>query len=360
MKLTDYRTLGKSGLIVSPLALGTMTFGNRHWGSPDDASKQLFDHYVDAGGNFVDTADVYSNGASERLVGKFIEDRKLRDSIVLSTKYSFHQSVLDSKPSVSKAANPNSGGNGRKNLYRSVDNSLRNLGTDYIDMYWMHVWDMVTPLEEVLQSMDNLVKAGKIRYYGFSDMPAWYAAKGSALAKAYHMAPPIAQQMHYALTERTLEQEHIPAAMDSGQGTVVWSPLAYGFLTGKYGNDGKGNLAEVNGRLNTFNPMFPEVTEKHWHILDVLRSVSKESGRSMAQLALAWVMRQKGITSTLIGASTLDQLRSNIDSLQIEISDEHLKKINDSSKLPMVNPYLIFNPVVIDNAVFGGNSVTSF
>jgi len=359
MKLTDYRTLGKSGLIVSPLALGTMTFGNTQWGSTDEVSKQMFDQYVDAGGNFVDTADVYSNGESERLIGKFIDDRKLRDSIVLSTKYSFHQGVLDAKPSSDKAANPNSGGNGRKNLYRSVDNSLKNLGTDYIDMYWMHVWDMVTPLEEVLQSMDNLVKAGKIRYYGFSDMPAWYAAKGSALAKAYNTAPPIAQQMHYALTERTLEQEHIPSAIDSGQGTVIWSPLAYGFLTGKYGNDGNGNLADGDGRLNKFNPMFPEVTEKHWHILDVLRSVSKESGHSMAQLALAWVTQQKGVTSTLIGASKLSQLQANIDSLQIEFSDEHLRKLNDASKLSMVNPYLIFNPAVIDNAVFGGNSVKS-
>ncbi|KKL46451.1 hypothetical protein LCGC14_2345450 [marine sediment metagenome] len=156
-----------------------------------------------------------------------------------------------------------------------------------------------------------------------------------------------------------LEQEHIPSAIDSGQGTVIWSPLAYGFLTGKYENDGNGNLDDADGRLNKFNPMFPEVTEKHWHILDVLRSVSKDSGHSMAQLALAWVTQQKGITSTLIGASKLNQLRANIDSLQIEFSNEHLKKLNDASRLSMVNPYLIFKPEVIDNAVFGGNSVKS-
>jgi len=351
MKLTDYRTLGKSGLIVSPLALGAMTFGNKSWGSPDAVSKDIFNHYVDNGGNFIDTADVYSGGESERLVGKFIADGKLRDQLVVSTKYSFYNG------GDKMLSNPNAGGNGRKNLNKSVEQSLKNLGTDYIDMYWMHCWDMVTPLEEVIQSMDNLVKSGKIRYYGFSDMPAWYAGKGSAFAKAYNTSPPIAQQMHYALTERTLEQEHLPMAKDSGMGTVVWSPLAYGFLTGKYKNDGNGNLSNSNGRLNTYNPMFPEVTQKHWDILDTLREVAKGTAYSMAQIALAWVAQKEGVTSTLIGASSLDQLKVNVASLDVKFSQDQLDRLDAVSRLPSVNPYLIFQPAVIDNAVFGGNRV---
>ena len=155
MQLNDRRTLGHSGLPVSPLALGTMTFGNKGWGSPDEVAREIFHAYVDAGGNFIDTADVYSGGRSEELVGSFITERKLRDDIVLASKYSFR------------------GGNGRKNLYRSLEGSLKRLGTDYLDLYWVHVWDAVTPAEELLGSMADLVRAGTVRYFGLSDVPAW-------------------------------------------------------------------------------------------------------------------------------------------------------------------------------------------
>ncbi len=346
MKLTDYRSLGQSGLIVSPLALGTMTFGQNNWGATDENSLNIFNGFIDAGGNFVDTADVYSGGHSEQLVGRYINDRKLRDQVVLATKYSFN----------TQKGNPNAGGNGRKNLYRAVEASLKRLNTDYIDIYWMHVWDMITPVEEVLQSLGDLVREGKIRYFGFSDMPAWYIAKAAAIAKAHNSPAPIAQQMYYALTERTIEHEHIPAALDAGQGIVPWSPLAYGFLTGKCSKDESGGIAKGNGRLDKYNPMFPVVTEQHWKILDVLKQVSEEGGYSMAQIALAWVIRKKGVTSTLLGVSKMEQLQSNIDSLSIKLTAEQVKKLDDVSSTNNMQLYNIFTPQV-NNSIFGGYDV---
>lgn len=182
MNLNSFRTLGRSGLVVSPLTLGTMTFGTPRWGSSDEVSQAIFNAYIDAGGNFVDTADVYSGGRSEELLGGFINSRKLRDKLVLATKFTFN----------TEPGNPNAGGNGRKNIYSSIEGSLRRLKTDYIDLYWLHAWDMVTPVEEVLQSLGDLVRAGKIRYFGFSNMPAWYIAKAATLATAYHVPGPIA------------------------------------------------------------------------------------------------------------------------------------------------------------------------
>ena len=214
MNLTDFRTLGRSGLIVSPLALGTMTFGTPRWGSPDAVSRAIFDAYVDAGGNFIDTADVYSKGRSETLVGDYIAERRLRDRLVLATKFSFHSG---------DAGNVNGAGNGRKNIHRALEGSLRRLQTDHIDLYWMHAWDLVTPIEEVLQSLGDLVRAGKIRYFGFSDLPAWYAAKAATLAAAHAVPGPIALQLEYSLVERSIEREHVAAARECGLGITPWS-----------------------------------------------------------------------------------------------------------------------------------------
>ena len=302
MNLTDYRTLGRSGLVVSPLGLGTMTFGNPAWGSPDDVSETIFSTYLDRGGNFVDTADIYSGGRSEELLGRFIRHSSSRDRIVLATKFGFN----------AHAGNPNAGGNGRKQIHRALEGSLRRLQTDYIDLYWMHVWDMVTPVEEVLHTLTDLVRQGKIRYFGFSDMPAWYAAKAGALACDGQLYAPIAQQLYYSLAERSIEREHLPAARDAGQGVVPWSPLAYGFLTGKYGRAADGGLATGSGRLDKFNPMFPQVTEQHWATLDTLRSIAEGTDHSMAQIALAWVARQPGVDATLTGVSSVEQLKANI------------------------------------------------
>ena len=253
MSLSNFRTLGRSGLIDSPLALGTMTFGTQRWGSPDAVSQAIFDGYVAAGGNFIDTADVYAGGRSEELVGHYMQERSLRDKLVLATKFGFN----------SQAGNPHAGGNGRKNIYRALEGSLRRLNTDFIDLYWLHVWDMVTPVEEVLQTLGDLVRSGKIRYFGFSDMPAWYATKAATLAAAHAVPGPIAMQMEYSLAARTLEQEHLPAARECGLGITPWSPLAAGFLAGKY--EREGNTATGTGRLTGPNPFGnTKFTDHNW------------------------------------------------------------------------------------------------
>ena len=338
MELTSLRTLGHSGLPVSPLALGTMTFGNKNWGSPDEISRAIFDAYVDAGGNFVDTADVYSGGRSEELVGGFIADRKLRDRVVLATKFSFN------------------GGNGRKNLHRALEGSLRRLGTDHIDLYWVHVWDAVTPAEELLQSMADLIRAGKIRYFGLSDVPAWYAARMATLAQVHNVPGPIALQLVYSLVERVIEQEHVPAAGELGMGITTWSPLGAGFLTGKYKRDANGQVSVGNGRLDSSNQPFRMFTERNWRILDVLREVSRQMDRPMSQVALAWALARPGVTSLIFGASKLEQFADNLASLKVELSAEQMQQLLAASAFESGNFYSLFQEQV-NRGIFGGTKV---
>ncbi len=265
LQLSERYTLGRSGLPVSPMALGTMTFGNKNWGSPDDISGAIFNAYLDAGGNFLDTADVYSGGNSEELLGKLITARNLREKVVLATKFSFQ------------------GGNGRKNLYRALEGSLRRLGTDYVDLYWMHVWDGVTPPEEMLQSMTDLIRTGRIRYFGLSDVPAWYVARICTLAEVSHVQGPVALQLPYALTDRELANQHVPVARQLGLALVPWSPLAGGFLSGKYTRDEAGNPQTGGGRLDLQNQPFRKFTDRNWRILDELRAVAQEAGESVSK-----------------------------------------------------------------------------
>lgn len=345
MSLTNFRTLGRSGLIVSPLALGTMTFGTPRWGSSDAVSQTIFNGYVDAGGNFIDTADVYSGGRSEELLGGYIADRSLRDRVVLATKFTFN----------AEKGNPNAGGNGRKNMHRALEGSLRRLRTDYVDLYWMHAWDMVTPVDEVLQSLGDLVRAGKIRYFGFSDMPAWYAAKAATLATAHAQPGPIALQVEYSLVERSIEREHGPAARECGFGITPWSPLAAGFLAGKYQRENEGATGE--GRLNGPNPFGNQkFTDRNWRVLDALRTVATQLDRPLAQVAMAWVSAQPGITSPILGASKLEQLHDNLASLDIRFTPGQLQMLDESSALDPAFPYGIFTPAV-NRSLFGGNSV---
>lgn len=350
MNLTAFRTLGRSGLIVSPLALGTMTFGTPRWGAPDEVSASIFNAYVDAGGNFIDTADVYSSGRSEELIGGYIENRNLRDKLVLATKFTFN----------AESGNPNAGGNGRKNMYRAIDLSLRRLRTDYIDLYWMHAWDMVTPVEEVLQSLGDLVRAGKIRYFGLSDLPAWYAVKAATLATAHAVPGPIALQLEYSLVERSIEREHLPAAHECGLGITPWSPLAGGFLAGKYSSTDAGATGE--GRLSGSNPFqgkFTKFTDRNWRVLDALRTVAAQVSSPLAQVALAWVSAQPGITAPILGASKLEQLHDNLDSLDIRLTPDQLLSLDESSALDLAFPYG-FTDDNVKRGIFGGVSVQGF
>lgn len=345
MSLTAYRTLGRSGLVVSPLALGTMTFGNPGWGSPDAVSEAIFNTYTDAGGNFVDTADVYSGGRSEELVGQYIADRKLRDQVVLATKFGFNAGK----------GNPHTGGNGRKNIYRALEGSLSRLKTDYIDLYWLHAWDAVTPVEEVLQTLGDLVQAGKIRYFGFSDMPAWFTVKAATLAQVHAIPGPIAMQLEYSLVERSIEREYRPVARECGLGITPWSPLAAGFLAGKYKRTDGGGTGE--GRLSGPNPFGnTKFTDQNWHVLDTLRTVAAELDRPLAQVALAWALAQPGITSPILGARKVEQLHDNVASLDIRFTPGQLRTLDEVSAPTPTFPYPIFTPV-INRSIFGGHTV---
>ena len=348
-KNIEYVTLGRSGLIVSPFCLGTMTFGNDRWGSPDEESRRIFHHYVEDGGNFVDVADVYADGKSEEVLGRFVAEAKVRDKIVLATKFTFNP----------QEGNPNAGGNGRKNIYRALEGSLQRLGTDFIDLYWMHVWDTITPVEEVVDTLTTLVRSGKIRYYGFSDVPAWYAARAVTLAQERGLEPPIALQLEYSLVERNIEREHIPAAQQLGLGICPWSPLASGFLAGKYTREGasssKGSRLEV--LQGSDNPVFQKFTERNFKIVDSLTEVAKQMGRSAAQVALNWVATQTGITSTIIGATKIKQLEDNLAALSFEIPAELRKKLDEASALEPAHPYMFFGEV-LQGRIRGGVKVT--
>lgn len=347
MSLTDFRTLGRSGLVVSPLALGTMTFGTARWGSPDEVSEAVFNEYVDAGGNFLDTADVYAKGRSEELLGGYVASRRLRDQVVLATKFAFN---------AGPPGNPHAGGNGRKNIYRALEGSLRRLRTDYVDLYWLHVWDMVTPVAEVLHILGDLVRAGKIRYFGFSNVPAWYAAQAVTLAAAHGAPGPIALQLDYSLVERSIEREHVPAARALGLGIAPWSPLAGGFLTGKYQRKEAGG-ATGEGRLSGPNPFGDQLfTDQNWQILTVLRQVAQEADLPLSQVALAWVMAQPGVTAPILGARTVEQLRDSLAAQQVRLTAPQLHALDQASALAPAYPYPIFTPAV-NQSIFGGATV---
>jgi aryl-alcohol dehydrogenase-like predicted oxidoreductase len=344
MSLTQYLTLGRSGLRVSPLCLGTMTFGTEWgWGSDEATCGPILDAYLQAGGNFLDTADLYTGGKSEEICGRLIRDRNLRDRIVLATKYTFN----------AERGNPNAGGNGRKNMYRALEGSLRRLQTDYIDLYWMHVWDGVTPVEEVMTSMNDLVRAGKVRYFGFSDVPAWYAARAQTLAQFAHSEPAIALQLEYSLVERNIEREHIPAAREFGMGICPWSPLAGGFLAGKYkrGEPGEGRLETLSASGNI---TFERRDERNWRILDVLLDASKAIGRLPAEVALNWVATQRGVSSTIVGATKMSQLESNLRALEFTIPPEIRARLDQAGALDRAHPYVMFDSPPFPEMINGG------
>jgi aryl-alcohol dehydrogenase-like predicted oxidoreductase len=363
MNLSNYRTLGRSGLVVSPLALGTMTFGTARWGLDETGSAAVFNAYVEAGGNFVDTADVYSGGRSEEMLGSFIAERKLRDQIVVATKAGF-----------ATGQGVQNGGNGAKHLHSALEGSLKRLRTDYVDMFWLHVWDSVTPAEELLETMVALARSGKIRYWGMSNAPAWYVAKVATLAAVRGVSGPIALQYFYSLVNRDIENEHVPLANEFGMGIVPWSPLAYGLLTGKYDRASveaagprtgglprdaatiEAKRPEGDKRLDGANPFGDSLfTPRNWKIVDELKRVSAEVGESPARVALSWVCGRPGITSTLMGVSRSEQVTDNISALDIVLSADHraaLDGVSVSADPQML--YSLFTPALRQHVVFGG------
>ncbi|MBC7466965.1 MAG: aldo/keto reductase [Bdellovibrio sp.] len=352
MSLTNYRSLGRSGLIVSPMALGTMTFGTKPWGVDKDVAREIFKTYVENGGNFVDTADIYSLGVSEEMTGEFIREMNLRDQIVLSTKFAFNgsSSPLSTNHSL---GNPNAGGSGAKNIHRALDASLKRLKVDYIDLYWMHIWDGVTPVEEIIQTLQDLVTSGKIRYYALSDMPAWLAMKAATISNERRRPQPIAIQFEYSLVAREIEREHVPMAIESGMGIMPWSPLAGGFLSGKYKRSDTSNT----GRLSGANPFGDsKFSDQNWLILDELKKVSDELDCTTAQAALAWLMLRPGVSSTLIGASKVSQLKDNLAALDMKLTIENIERLDRVSARTMGFSDSLTTPE-IRKMVYGGNAV---
>jgi aryl-alcohol dehydrogenase-like predicted oxidoreductase len=323
-ELNDYRPLGRSGLRVSPLALGAMTFGDIDLCSDDDTSRKVFRTYVEAGGNFVDTANNYSDGRSEELVGEFLRDVD-RDDIVLATKYSGPR-FADGAPihDIPRRSN------GRKNMIASLEASLRRLDVDHVDLYWLHIWDGYTPAEEVMSAFDDLVRSGKVRAVGLSDVPAWYATKAAMLS-----GPPItAMQLEYSLVERSIETEHVPLAGEFGIAIQPWGAIGGGFLSGKYARDG--DRATGSGRLAEGTH-----ADRKWAVLETVREIAAETGYTPAQVAMHWVIRRPGIGGTLVGARSLEQLRDTVGALRVNLSPEQLDRLTEVSAGPLPFPHSI-------------------
>ena len=343
-KLDDYRLLGRSGLRVSPLSLGAMTFRTgADWGSSDEDAQAIYDAYVEAGGNFVDTANFYGQGGSEILTGQLIKAR--REQIVLSTKYSLTMRWGD----------PNGSGNQRKNMVRSVEASLKRLDTDYIDLLYLHVWDDRTPVEEILRAFDDLVRSGKVAYIGISDSPAWQISRMQAIAELRGWAPFVALQIPYNLTERTVERDLMPMAKAMGIGVLPWSPLAGGVLSGKYSRDdlkAPDATAGMNSRKD-INIATGRLTERTLEMAEVVKTVAGELGRTPSQVALAWTLLHPAVTSPLIGARTPAQLADNLGALEIEFGSDQVQRLNAVSEIDMGFPHSMLNSGVADQ-MFGG------
>lgn len=334
-----YRLLGNSGLRVSELALGTMTFGEEWgWGAAKDEARRIYDAYREAGGNFVDTANVYTNGASERLLGEFLQGH--REQVVLATKYTNSTSAGD----------PNAGGNHRKSMAQAVEASLKRLKTDYIDLYWLHIWDQLTPVEEVMRAFDDLVRQGKVLYVGVSDAPAWWVAQANTLATLRGWSPFIALQIEYSLTERTVERELIPMAKSLCLGLVAWSPLAGGVLTGKYSDGQPGDARYSSDMMKQFLPD----RQRQERIVAVLRKVSKETGRSLAQVALAWLRYREIPVIPIVGARKLSQFQDNLQSLSLTLTPEPVKVLDEASQIELGFPHDFYRREMVRTFVYGG------
>ena len=323
MSLDRYITLGRSGLRVSPFCLGAMTFGEDWgWGSSVEDSEAIISRFVEAGGNFVDTANVYTRGHSEKIIGDYIRSHDVRrDQLVIATKFFGNLFPGD----------PNAGGANRKSLTAACDESLRRLQTDYIDLYWMHAWDRFTPIEETMRALDDLVAAGKVRYVGFSDTPAWKCAQAQMVASFRGWTPLVALQIEYSLVERTVEGELIPMAQELGLGVTPWSPLRGGVLTGKYTRENKDEVDPGRGERVT-----AYLTEHTFTIVDELTRIAGDHDTTPAAVALAWVQARPGVASTIIGARTMKQLDANLAALEVTLTDADMAAL-DSVSTPTLN-----------------------
>jgi aryl-alcohol dehydrogenase-like predicted oxidoreductase len=318
----NYRLVGKTGLKVSELCLGTMTFGAA---ADREESCRIMDRFTEAGGNFLDTANVYSTGVSEEIVGHWLKQKK-RDDFVVATKVRFPM-----------GDGPNDGGLSRKHIFASVEDSLRRLGTDYIDLYQVHAWDALTPLEETLSALNDLVRKGVVRYIGASNFRAWQLQKAIYLARQHGWESFVCLQPQYSLLCRATEYELLPLCEHEGVGVIPWSPLRGGLLSGKFK---RGEKPEENTRVGTNKEVWERYNNEFtWNIIDVLNEIAKETDKSAAQVALSWVLSRRVITAPIIGARNVAQLNDNLGAIGWSLTEEQARRLNEVSELPVSYPY---------------------
>jgi aryl-alcohol dehydrogenase-like predicted oxidoreductase len=332
-----YKLLGNSGLRVSELCLGTMTFGEDWgWGSDKEESRAVFQAFAEAGGNFLDTANLYTNGTSETLVGEFVKGD--REKWVIATKYS-----LNTRP-----GDVNACGNHRKNLFQAVEASLKRLGTDYIDLLWLHLWDSLTPIEEVMRAFDDLVRMGKVLYIGISDSPAWIVSQGNTLATLRGWTPFIGLQIEYSLKERTPERELLPMAKALNIGVTAWSPLGGGVLTGKYNQPNP-----VDGRLSMTDQPF-QIFDRDLKIAETVLEIAREIEKSPAQVALNWLRNRPNAVIPIIGARKLSQLQDNLACVDFNLTGEQLQRLDNISAISLGFPHELLASQFVRDILLGG------
>ncbi|MCY1041918.1 aldo/keto reductase [Corallococcus sp. bb12-1] len=319
MPLDHYVTLGRSGLRVSPLCLGAMTFGeDLGWGSSVEESQRIMDRFIDLGGNFIDTANFYTKSHSEKIIGDHVgRHAARRERLVIATKFSGNLYPGD----------PNGGGSGRKSIVSACENSLRRLQTDYIDLYWLHNWDMHTPIDETMAALEDLVRAGKVRYLGVSDTPAWKIVEANVTARFRGWSAFIGLQIEYSLLERSVEQELVPMALEHGLGITPWSPLKSGVLSGKYTRANAGQMKADRGLF-----VEPYLNEKTYAVVDALEAIARAHESTAARVALSWVQSQPGVGSTIIGARRLAQLEDNVKAVDVKLTAEERGRLDALTK----------------------------
>lgn len=344
-----YKLLGRSGLRVSELCLGTMTFGEDWgWGASKDESRGIYDAFLAAGGNFIDTANLYTNGTSERFLGEFMQGQ--RDAIVLATKYS----------NAAPGKDPNAAGNQRKSMVQACEASLKRLRMDYIDLYWMHIWDQLTPAEEVMRGFDDLVRSGKILYAGISDAPAWWVARANTIAELRGWTPFVALQVEWSLIERTVERELVPMAQALGLALTPWGPIGAGVLTGKYTNrDGspKPSTGESARYENSMMAEWANLDAAKHRIAKTVMDVAANAGRSAAQVAINW-LRQRGTTNSpvipIVGARKLSQVQDNLKSVDWRLNEEQLHRLDEVSRIEAGFPQSFYAKDMVRTFAYGG------
>ncbi len=335
----NYKLLGKSGLRVSEICLGTMTFGQEWgWGAGKEESLKIYKAYRDAGGNFLDTANLYTNGTSEKYLGEFISPGADREELVLATKYSL----------TTRKDDPNGCGNHRKNMVQALEASLKRLGTDYIDLYWLHAWDYLTPVEEVMRALDDMVRAGKVLYIGISDTPAWIVSQANTIAELRGWTQFVGLQIEYSLVERTPERELLPMARALDIAITPWAPLGAGILTGKYTKD---KPLPTGTRLKESSP---KLNEHNLKIAYEVQAVAHEIGCTSSQVALAWFNAKKGVFVPIVGATKRSQIQENLASVDIQLTQEHINRLEEVSKIELGFPHDFLQKPHIRDIIYAG------